>query len=43
MGEMEKSAEMFRQTGGVHNAAYVKETIILSRMDIGRHNALDKI
>jgi len=44
MEQMEQSADMFRQTGGVHNAALCTPTdIILSRMDIGRHNALDKI
>ena len=44
MKEMDKSAEMFRTTGGVHNAALCdRDGIVLSRMDIGRHNALDKI
>ncbi len=44
MREMQQSAELFHGTGGVHNAALCdKEGIILSRMDIGRHNALDKI
>lgn len=44
MNEMEKSAATFQQTGGVHNAALCDvEGIILGRMDIGRHNALDKI
>ncbi|ANS75370.1 sufurtransferase FdhD [Paenibacillus yonginensis] len=41
---MQTSAETFQQTGGVHNAALCdKNGMILSRMDIGRHNALDKI
>lgn len=44
MREMEKSADMFRDTGGVHNAALCdRDGIVLSRTDIGRHNALDKI
>ncbi|MCH4827131.1 formate dehydrogenase accessory sulfurtransferase FdhD [Planococcus halocryophilus] len=44
MTEMGESAEMFKQTGGVHNAALCDANgIIVSRMDIGRHNALDKI
>jgi FdhD protein len=44
MEEMENSAEMFHRTGGVHNAALCdREGIVLSRVDIGRHNALDKI
>ncbi|PIC65541.1 formate dehydrogenase family accessory protein FdhD [Sporosarcina sp. P13] len=44
MDEMEEQAEMFRHTGGVHNAALCDpDGLLLSRMDIGRHNALDKI
>lgn len=44
MNEMEDQAEMFRHTGGVHNAALCRPgQLLLSRMDIGRHNALDKI
>lgn len=44
MSDMADAAEMFKQTGGVHNAALCDATgIIVSRMDIGRHNALDKI
>ena len=44
MEGMAASAEMFKQTGGVHNAALCDANgIIVSRMDIGRHNALDKI
>ncbi|MEK5040791.1 formate dehydrogenase accessory sulfurtransferase FdhD [Sporosarcina sp. FSL K6-3457] len=44
MNQMEESAEMFHKTGGVHNAALCNsEGIVLARMDIGRHNALDKI
>ncbi|MEC0372557.1 formate dehydrogenase accessory sulfurtransferase FdhD [Paenibacillus chibensis] len=42
--EMQANAEIFSQTGGVHNAALCDRSgIILERMDIGRHNALDKI
>lgn len=44
MADMGDSAEMFKQTGGVHNATLCNANgIIVSRMDIGRHNALDKI
>jgi FdhD protein len=44
MGELQDSAETFQLTGGVHNAALCdRNGIVLSRMDIGRHNALDKI
>lgn len=44
MNQMEDQAEMFRHTGGVHNAALcVPDQLLLSRVDIGRHNALDKI
>ncbi|WP_425388464.1 formate dehydrogenase accessory sulfurtransferase FdhD [Domibacillus robiginosus] len=44
MNEMQSSAQTFQQTGGVHNAALCdRNGIVLSRMDIGRHNALDKI
>jgi len=44
MEEMQRSAAIFKRTGGVHNAALCDRSgIVLSRMDIGRHNALDKI
>ncbi|MGZ6524034.1 MAG: formate dehydrogenase accessory sulfurtransferase FdhD [Tumebacillaceae bacterium] len=44
MQEMQNGATTFQTTGGVHNAALCdKNGIVLSRMDIGRHNALDKI
>ncbi len=44
MKELQKGAALFHQTGGVHNAALCDENgVIISRMDIGRHNALDKI
>ena len=44
MEEMQNSATIFQQTGGVHNAALCNlNGMILNRMDIGRHNALDKI
>ncbi|WP_313234550.1 formate dehydrogenase accessory sulfurtransferase FdhD [Sporosarcina ureae] len=44
MNQMEDQADMFRHTGGVHNAALcAPNQLLLSRMDIGRHNALDKI
>ena len=42
--DMQNNAETFIQTGGVHNAALCDRSgILLERMDIGRHNALDKI
>lgn len=44
MEDMQNQATIFNKTGGVHNAAlYSKEGPVISRMDIGRHNALDKI
>lgn len=44
MQQLEQCAELFQQTGGVHNAALCsEEAIIVQRTDIGRHNALDKI
>ncbi|MEO4053130.1 formate dehydrogenase accessory sulfurtransferase FdhD [Solibacillus sp. CAU 1738] len=44
MRAMQDSAEIFKKTGGVHNAALCDVNgLVLSRMDIGRHNALDKI
>jgi FdhD protein len=44
MSDMQQSAATFQHTGGVHNAALCDaDGIVLSRMDIGRHNALDKI
>lgn len=44
MHDMQNDATIFQETGGVHNAALCDASgIVLSRMDIGRHNALDKI
>ncbi|AYE51190.1 formate dehydrogenase accessory sulfurtransferase FdhD [Priestia megaterium] len=44
MKKLQDSATIFQDTGGVHNAALCDtEEFMLSRMDIGRHNALDKI
>ncbi|RED64656.1 formate dehydrogenase accessory sulfurtransferase FdhD [Cohnella lupini] len=45
MTEMQEQSGLFRQTGGVHNAALFSRegTLLLTRMDIGRHNALDKL
>lgn len=44
MHDMQNDATIFQKTGGVHNAALCDASgIVLSRMDIGRHNALDKI
>ncbi|MFO2549494.1 formate dehydrogenase accessory sulfurtransferase FdhD [Alicyclobacillus cycloheptanicus] len=44
MNQMEASADLFRQTGGVHMAALCDtRQVLLGRTDIGRHNALDKL
>ncbi len=44
MKEMQQSSDLFHSTGGVHNASLCdRKGIVLSRSDIGRHNALDKI
>lgn len=44
MKEMQESSQVFQNTGGVHNAALCQSgKVVISRMDIGRHNALDKI
>lgn len=44
MEKMDKKADLFQQTGGVHIAALCdSQDFMLTRMDIGRHNALDKI
>lgn len=42
--EMEGMAATFQQTGGGHNAALCDfDRMMIHRMDIGRHDALDKI
>ncbi|MBP1990551.1 formate dehydrogenase accessory sulfurtransferase FdhD [Paenibacillus eucommiae] len=44
MRELQQQSDDFRRTGGVHNAALCTvDELIVSRTDIGRHNALDKI
>jgi FdhD protein len=44
MNNMQTSATTFHNTGGVHNCALGDlNGMVLGRMDIGRHNALDKI
>ncbi|KIL37747.1 formate dehydrogenase [Cohnella kolymensis] len=45
MSAMQQASGLFKVTGGVHNAALFEQdgTLLLSRSDIGRHNALDKI
>lgn len=42
---LQKESEIFRRTGGVHNVALARPdgTIVATRADIGRHNALDKL
>lgn len=44
MQMMQSQADTFQRTGGVHNAALCdRDGVVISRVDIGRHNALDKI
>lgn len=44
MEEMQDAADLFQNTGGVHNASLCNLFgPVVSRMDIGLHNALDKI
>jgi FdhD protein len=44
MMQLQECSVDFQQTGGVHNAALcTKDGIVISRTDIGRHNALDKL
>ncbi|HZG60098.1 MAG TPA: formate dehydrogenase accessory sulfurtransferase FdhD [Anoxybacillus sp.] len=44
MKTMQNGSITFQQTGGVHNAALcTANELIVTRSDIGRHNALDKI
>ncbi|WP_026691698.1 formate dehydrogenase accessory sulfurtransferase FdhD [Alteribacter aurantiacus] len=44
MSRMQESSSDFKKTGGLHNTALcTTEQIVLSRSDIGRHNALDKL
>lgn len=44
MQEMEARSTDFRRTGGLHNAALcTPQDVLITRTDIGRHNALDKI
>jgi FdhD protein len=44
MQTMQSQADTFQRTGGVHNAALCDcGGVVISRLDIGRHNALDKI
>ncbi|SFE36161.1 FdhD protein [Alteribacillus iranensis] len=44
MEKLQSQSALFDRTGGVHNAALcTSEDILLTRSDIGRHNALDKL
>jgi FdhD protein len=41
---MEAAGDLWRETGGVHMASLcTPDQLLLSRVDIGRHNALDKL
>lgn len=43
MNEFNRSSDVFKRTGGVHSAAVTDgEKILVTREDIGRHNAFDK-
>lgn len=44
LNRMQESSEIFKNTGGVHNASLCHlDGTVMTRTDIGRHNALDKI
>ncbi|WP_077622675.1 formate dehydrogenase accessory sulfurtransferase FdhD [Sediminibacillus massiliensis] len=44
MKTMQEDSTDFHSTGGLHNAALcTRENLLVSRSDIGRHNALDKV
>ncbi|GAA0373079.1 formate dehydrogenase accessory sulfurtransferase FdhD [Bacillus horti] len=44
MKQLQQSSEDFQKTGGLHNAALSDaSSLLVTRSDIGRHNALDKI
>jgi FdhD protein len=44
MTDMQEGSTVFKNTGGVHNAALATvDEIIVRRSDIGRHNAIDKL
>jgi FdhD protein len=44
MTQLQAESDHFKATGGVHNAAICSQTEVLcTRMDVGRHNTLDKL
>lgn len=44
MGELQRRSDLYRQTGGTHNASLVtRDETLCFRTDIGRHNAVDML
>lgn len=44
MLDFQKMSKLFKETGGVHSAALVKDNkVVFFAEDIGRHNAVDKV
>ena len=44
MGELQRRSDLYRETGGTHNASLADgEKTLCFRTDIGRHNAVDML